>query len=185
MLSPKNISYFLQILLVTSLAIINISCDNGITPFPETISSLTGFEGEVTFIGNWPDGILQTYLVVFKEPLKSAADFPPPNLSYIIGPIAFGSKEYSYNSIDNSFSSNFKLVPGTYNYLVVVQSKKANLSLNLSDWTIVGIYYSKNETTTPGSLTIVNGKIIKDINIICDFSKLPPQANRNNKNEYE
>jgi len=163
-----------------------ISCDKGISPYPENDNAgLTGFEGKVTFSGAWPDGIQQTYIVAFKETLKSDADFFPPNLSYIIGPISYNTTEYSYNSIDNNYSATFTLSPGSYNYVVVVQTKKTGLTLDRKDWTVAGIYYANGDTTKPGTLVIQNGKFTSNININCDFNNPPPQPPTifNNENE--
>ena len=173
---PKSSFVHFLIFIVFAASPLFLSCDKGVAPFPESSSGETGFEGEVSFYGNWPDSVLQTYLVVFKLPYNSAAEFLPPNLSYIIGPIEIGSTKYVYNSIDNRYSPNFTLTPGAYNYVVILQSKKPTLTLNWNDWTVAGIYYSANDITKPGRLIIEDGRITKNINITCDFGNLHIQS---------
>ena len=169
--------------IVVSLSI--ISCDKGIAPYSQVTAGPAGFDGKVTFYGSWPDSVQQTYIVVFKQTLQSSSDFFPPNLSYVVGPIPYGATEYSYNSIDNNGVSSFSLNPGSYNYVVVAQSKKSTLSLNRSDWTVVGIYYLPGDTTNPGTLIIKSGEITHNINIDCNFDNPPPQPPQIaiNKNE--
>jgi hypothetical protein len=180
----KKSSYFI-IIIALAASFTFISCDKGIAPIAGSNAAPSGFDGKVTFYGNWPQGIQQTYIVVFQQPLKSSSDFFPPNLSYVVGPIPYGATEYIYNSIDDNGVSSFTLSPGIYNYIVVVQSTKANLSLNRSDWTVAGIYYSPGDTTTPGTLIIQSGDITHNINITCNFNSPPPQPPEKafNKNE--
>ena len=185
MLLNKNKFKYPVILLALAVSFSIISCDKGIAPLPETNTDLVGFDGKVTFYGSWPAGIQQTYIVVFKQALQSSSDFFPPNLSYVVGPIPYGATEYSYNSIDNNGVSSFTLSPGNYNYVVVAQSTKSTLSLNRSDWTVVGIYYLPGDTTNPGTLLIKSGEITHNINITCNFDNPPPQPPQIaiNKNE--
>ncbi len=185
MIRLQNRFNYLIFFLSLAASFTMISCDKGIAPYPDENLSPSGFDGKVTFNGNWPAGIQQTYIVVFKDVLKSDADFFPPNLSYVVGPIPYDATEYSYNSIDNNAISSFTLSPGNYNYVVVVQSTKPTLTLNRSDWTVVGIYYLPGDTTNPGTLNIQNGEITHNINITCDFNNPPPQPPQMylNKNE--
>lgn len=172
--SRQNLKYY--ILFFAAIASLTLtSCDKGISPYPAPYAGPTGFSGKVTFTGNWPPGIMQTYVIVFRSALQTSNDFFPPNLSYVIGPIPYGATEYSYNSIDNNAVSSFTLSAGSYNYIIVAQSTKSNLSLNRSDWTVAGIYYSAGDTTNPGVLMIEDGKITDNINIMCDFNNPPPQ----------
>jgi hypothetical protein len=185
MLITKNKINYPVIILALVVSISIISCDKGIAPYPAATAGLAGFDGKVTFYGTWPAGIQQTYIVAFKQTLQSSSDFFPPNLSYVVGPIPYGATEYSYNSIDNNAVSSFTLSPGSYNYVVVVQSTKPTLSLNRSDWTVVGIYYLPGDTTNPGTMIIQSGEITHNINITCNFDNPPPQPPQKafNKNE--
>lgn len=158
------------------------SCDKGIEPYPaETEIDITSFEGKVTFTGAWPDSIARTYIVVFSEPFR----FDVTTLQYIIGPIPYGVTEYNYNSIENNLGLIPKLNAGNYPYVIVAQSKTPELSLQRKDWTVAGIYFNEGNTSTPGILTVENGKITKDINIICDFNNPPVQPPAANKNKNE
>jgi len=185
MLLNKNKFNYPAILLALVVSFSIISCDKGIAPYPEVNAGQVGFDGKVTFYGSWPDSVQQTYIVVFKQALQSSSDFFPPNLSYVVGPIPYGTTEYSYNSIDNNGVSSFSLTPGSYNYVVVAQSTKSTLSLNRSDWTVVGIYYLSGDTTNPGTLIIKSGEITHNINITCNFDNPPPQPPQKSINKNE
>ncbi len=75
-------------------------CDGGIEPQPE--NTQTGFAGKITFIGQWPDSVKRTHLIIFKDPLLSISDFSAFNLSYVSVEIPFGSSEYNFSSLDSS-----------------------------------------------------------------------------------
>ncbi len=158
---------FTLIFLLASLLILN-SCDKGIEPQPDG----NGFSGTITFIGDWPEGITRTYLVVFKNALNSAADFSPLNIKFISNEIPYGITSLNYSSADSAFGS---IVPGKYEYVVIAQSKTPTLSLNRSDWTVAGVYYNGSDTTKPGVLIVPDNGIAANINIICDFNNPPPQ----------
>ncbi|MGD8781269.1 MAG: hypothetical protein PVH88_20180 [Ignavibacteria bacterium] len=158
------------------LLIISISCDGGIEPYPEPLDpGLTGFSGLITFTGDWPEGVTRTHLVVFENTINSYADFFPPNMSFIVDPVPYGATEFEYNSNDNNYENLFEIEPGTYRYIVVAQSSTKEISLSRSDWVVVGIYYNEGDNSTPGSMTIEEGKITADINIVCDFNNPPLQ----------
>jgi len=104
------------------IVVIFYSCDKGIEPLP-TNDLRTGFGGKRTFIGQWPDSVKRTHLVVFASPLNSVSDFNITNLRFVSQEIPFGSSEYIYSSRDSS------LIPGTgkfqagyYAYVAVAQS---------------------------------------------------------------
>jgi hypothetical protein len=164
-------------LIFASLLVLLSRCDKGIEPVPDNSSlpGITGFGGKVTFTGNWPEGIKRTQIVVFKEPIYTSADFLPPNLSFIIDTIPTGSRQFVYNSVDNSYTSLLQLTPGDYKYVVVAQSSTPVLSLDRKDWTVVGIYYTNNDTSAPGVLTIRQGRMMTGIDITVDFNNPPPQ----------
>lgn len=170
------------IIFMVFIFIVFTSCDKGIDPYPaETEIDVTSFEGKVTFTGAWPDSIARTYIVVFSEPLR----FDVTTLQFIIGPIPYGVNEYNYNSIENNLGLIPNLNVGNYPYVIVAQSKTPELSLQRKDWTVAGIYFNEGNTTTPGILNVENGKVTKDINIICDFNNPPvqPPAKNNFENE--
>ena len=151
-------------------------CGKGIEPEPEKIiTGQTGFSGKVTFTGNWPAGIKRTHVVVFKNELADSTYFLPPNLAFVIDSISYRSQEYVYNSVENNFIPLFQLVAGDYKYIVVAQSKTPEISLDRKDWVIVGVYNIGGDQSKPKTLTIQDGEIIPDVDIIVDFNNPPPQ----------
>jgi hypothetical protein len=153
------------------------TCDKGIEPEPEkpVFNEKMGFEGKVEFIGNWPEGIKRTHLVVFKESIKTSADFFPPNLSFVVDSIPYRSRSFQYNSNENNFIPLFQLEPTTYKYIVIAQSKTPEISLDRKDWFIAGIYYNPGNNSEPGTLTLQEGKMLREVNIVVDFNSPPPQ----------
>jgi len=159
-----NISFFILIL---------NGCDGGIEPQQET---QTGFGGKITFIGQWPDSVTRTHIVIFKDPLNSAGDFSAFNLRFVSREIQFGSVEYNFSSLDSSIvPGTGEFQPGEYAYVAVAQSAQQDVSLNREDWFVVGLYYNTGDTSKPGILRIPEKTFVNNINIICDFSNPPPQ----------
>jgi hypothetical protein len=149
-------------------------CNKGIEPLPEDMQ--TGFGGKITFIGEWPDSVTRTHLVVFKDPLNSISDFSLQNIRFVSSEIPFGINEFFYSSKDSS------VLPGTglfqsedYAYVAVAQSSKQDVSLNREDWFVVGLYYNIGDTTMPGALNVPENTFVSDVNIVCDFNNPPPQ----------
>ena len=160
--------YFIYISIVL-LSAISFNCDEGISPEP---IYQTGFSGKVSFLGNWPEGITRTHIVVFKDPLLALGDFNIANLKFVSVEIPYGSISFNYNSADTS------VVPigeGEFAYVAVAQQKTVNLSLNRKDWFVVGVYYAGGDTTNPGKLVISDKTLVKGIDIFCDFDNPPPQ----------
>lgn len=152
---------------------INNGCGEGISPEPE---SQAGFSGKISFVGTWPDSIVRSHIVVFKDPLLAASDFNILNLKYVSLEIPYGISEFSFNSLDSAFIPDpGKLPAGEYSYVAVAMSKSTALSLNRVDWFVAGVYYASGDTTNPGRLVIPENTMVKDINIICDFNTPPPQ----------
>ncbi len=163
----KHLSY-----LFFSVLILN-GCDGGIEPQPET---QTGFGGKITFIGQWPDSIIRTHLVIFKDPLNSAGDFSAFNLRFVSTEIPLSTTEYNFSSLDSSVvPGTGEFQPGEYAYVAVAQSSVPQVSLNRVDWFVVGLYYNNGDTTKPGILGIHEKTFVDNINIICDFNNPPPQ----------
>ena len=149
--------------------ILNLSCGEGIAPEPIV---QTGFSGTVTFVGNWPEGITRTHIVVFKDPLLTAGDFNAFNLKFVSVEIPYGSQVFNFNSVDTAV---VKIGEGEFSYVAVAQQKTINVSLNRKDWFVVGVYYAGGDTTKSGKLVIPQNTLVKNINIICDFNNPPPQ----------
>ncbi len=152
-------------------------CNGGIGPQPE--NTQTGFSGKITFVGQWPDSVKRTHLVIFIDPLLSTSDFNAFNLAYVSVEIPFGSTEYNFSSLDSSVipgTREFKA--GTYSYVSVAQSSKIDVSLERADWYVVGLYYNEGDSTKPGILTVPENTFVKNINIVCDFNNPPQQPPR-------
>lgn len=170
----------LLVLAAVVLLTLTCSCDKGIEPAAEALPGQTGFSGKVTFAGNWPAGITRTHLFVFKNAIQSSADFSFLNLSAVIDPIPNGSIEFNYNSIDmnyieHTFLPDFKITPGEHAYVIVAQSKTAEISFARADWVIVGVYNIGVDQSKPKSLIIENGKITTGVDITVNFNNPPPQ----------
>ncbi len=132
-----------------------------------------GFSGIITFKGEWPKDITRTHIIVFKNPINSAADFSLQNLSYISYEIPYGVKEFVFNtSVDSAY---IPIESGEYSYVVVAQSSLPGVSFNRADWTVAGVYYNGIDTTAPGKLVIPPNSVVPDINITCNFNSPPPQ----------
>jgi|GEM_PF-321306 len=154
--------------------IFNISCNQGITPATaEEEYQTAGFSGTLTFKGSWPKDVKWTLLVVFKEPLTSASSFNIFNVGYISNPIPNNIGTYSFSTAQDS--GIIPITAGAFKYVAVAQSKKDTLTINRSDWTVVGIYYTNSDSTQPGKLTIPANTLVTGVNITCDFNKPPVQ----------
>lgn len=149
-----------------------LSCDKGLSP--DLAEEKAGFGGTVTFIGEWDPDITQTHVVVFKDPLITIDDFNVFNLSYVSGAIPNGVNNYDYSTNDENALIS-AIAPGTISYIAVAQSLRDTITLNRNDWIVVGLYYSENNVSAPGILSLKEGVFLEDININCDFSNPPPQ----------
>lgn len=172
-----NMRYNLRylILFVTFLL---ISCDNGIEPKPEqNVEQISGFKGTITFIGEWPDSIMRTHIVIFKDPLLQPNDFVLTNLRFISNEIPFGSLTYNFSSLDSAVipPSPGPFEPGEYAYVAVAHQATENLSLARRDWFVSGVYHTNGNTSIPGIMTVPENRMVENINIECDFNNPPPQ----------
>ena len=160
-----------QIFIIFLLAVF-VSCDKGLSP--DLAEEKAGFGGTVNFSGEWNPDIIQTHVVVFREPLLTIDDFNVFNLSFVSGTITNGTVNYNYSTNDEDALIS-TIEPGTISYIAVAQSLRDTITLNREDWIVVGLYYSDNDSSVPGTLTLKEGVFINGVNINCDFSNLPPQ----------
>jgi len=161
------------IALLSIFVLLFSGCEGGIEPRAEKHS---GFGGRIIFIGEWPDSVTRTHLVVFKDPLNSISDFSLQNIRFVSVEIPFGSSQYSYSSKDSSVLPGTGLFePGEYAYVAVAQSSKTDVSLNREDWFVVGLYYNEGDTSGPGILRIPENTFVENVIIVCDFNNPPPQ----------
>lgn len=167
---------FKTLLLIPFIIQLIISCDNGIEPKPE-MDQVSGFRGKVTFVGEWPDSIKRTHIVVFKDPLLQPTDFVLTNLRFISDEIPFGSLAYNFSSLDTAIipPAPGPFEPGEYAYVAVAHQATENLSLARKDWFVSGVYYSNSSSTTPGIMIVPEDRMVENINISCDFNNPPPQ----------
>lgn len=164
----------MRYILLIVFSLLLLSCDGGIGP--EEITEPTGFSGTITFIGDWPAGIVRTHIVLFKDPLINESRFSIVNLKYVSLEIPYGSETFEYNTTETAvIPSEGFLDPGVYSYLAVGQSETPELSLNRADWFVAGLYFAEGSTTQPGSVTVSNGITLENVNITCDFNNPPPQ----------
>ncbi len=161
-----------KLILLTLLLIGFSSCDHGIAPVP-LAKVEPGFSGTIKFSGNWPADVLQTRIVLFKNPLRSSADFNVTNVKYISESIPDGVKEYHYTTKSpDAVISNVQ--PGRYGYLAVAQSKKL-LSFNREDWFIVGVFIPNGDSTKAGEFDLPENTFLENVDITCDFNHPPHQ----------
>lgn len=169
---------FKHIPAIAFLVFFHIACENGIEPKPETDSEqVSGFKGTVTFVGEWPDSIQRTHIVIFKSPLLQPTDFVLTNLRFISNEIPFGTIAYNFSSLDSAVipPEPGPFEPGEYAYVAVAHQATENLSLSRRDWFVSGVYYADNDSTIPGVMVIPTDRMIENINITCDFNNPPPQ----------
>ncbi len=163
----------LKIFTFILLLIILSSCDHGIAPPAALPTVEPGFSGKVTFVGQWPDSVVQTYVVLFKNPLLDSLDFNIQNLRFVSVPIPKGSREFLFSTKDkNNVLSNVE--PGHYAYLAVAQQLKA-LSFNRKDWFVAAVYYPDGDSTKAGEFTLPENTFLENVNILCDFNHPPVQ----------
>lgn len=155
---------------IFSLSIFSLSCEHGIAPRIEP--PRTGFSGTITFLNEWPKEVYSTRLVVFRDTMKTAADFSIFNMGFISDTIPQFLSAYYYESDKNPV---IPINPGIYKYVCVAQCLVPGISLRREDWRVAGIYYSSNDTTKYGQIEITEGIFLKDINILVDFNNPPIQ----------
>ena len=88
---------YIKLLIISTILL--ISCNKGIEPGPEKV--IVGFSGTVTFIGDWDGSVTSTHIVLFKDEIKSAADFNFVNIKYASEAIPFGVNNYTFNTSEN------------------------------------------------------------------------------------
>jgi hypothetical protein len=130
-----------------------------------------GLSGSVVFVGEWPQNVERTHIVLFKEELLDSTYFSLSNLKYISESIPNNTPEFNFDSSVDFVLNN--LIAGSYNYLAVVQSAALELSLQRKDWFVVGIYSLDNKI--PSQINLTSGITLKNIRITCDFNNPPPQ----------
>ncbi len=163
---------FLTTALIIFAIFLFCSCDEGLSP-GSGITIEPGFSGKIIFKGDWPQDIQTTYIVLFKDSLKSSADFNALNLKYVSTEIPEGTKEFEFNTLTDI---SFGLVEsGKYAYLAVAQSTSPVLSLVRSAWRVAGIYEEGSGQLPSGMIVIPENKFLSNVEITCDFDNPPAQ----------
>ncbi|MDD5607381.1 MAG: hypothetical protein PHY57_02630 [Ignavibacterium sp.] len=173
----KFIKYFKIRYGILLFVLLTAACsDHGIEP-KAILKSPPGFSGTIRFISEWPDSIKRSFLVIFKNPLKSDSDFTVLNLKFLSKEIPLGVQKHEFSSLDSAYipAAPGVFSSGSYFYVAVVQQSTENLSLARKDWFVSGVYYTNNDTTVPGVLIIPDSTFVKNININVDFKNPPPQ----------
>jgi hypothetical protein len=167
----KIISYIIAILFIISFN----ACDKGIEP--KNYDEPTGFSGTVTFVGEWPVEIKRAFIVVFKDPLLTGADFTITNLKFLSMEIPLGVQTYNFSSFDTSYipQNPGPFLPGNYAYVAVAYQTTDQLSLDRKDWYVAGVYDGNLNTNEPAVMIIRENIFITYVNINCDFNNPPPQ----------
>jgi hypothetical protein len=168
--------YYKYFSVILSVITIIVACDHGIEPKP-VLKSPPGFSGTVRFISQWPDSVKRSFIVVFKNPLLTSADFTIENLKFLSREIPLGVQLHDFSSLDSAYipATPGPFPSGTYAYVAVVQQSTEELSLARKDWFVSGVYYSYGDTTKPGTMIIPDSTFVTNINITVDFGNSPPQ----------
>jgi len=176
-----NIKYYKYSLLLLFSIILITACDHGLEPrlepsIPDS-TKISGFEGTVTFIGEWSDSIKRAFVVVFQNPLLTPGDFTILNLKFLSREIPLRVPTYKYSSLDSAYIPSVPepFPSGSYAYVAVVQQSTEELSLARKDWFVSGIYYANGDTTKPGTMVIPDSTFVENVNITVDFNNPPPQ----------
>lgn len=166
---------FTEIILILLLAVTFLSCDKGIEP--KNYDEPTGFSGTVYFVGEWPAEIKRMFIVVFKDPLLSSADFTITNLKFLSREIPLGVSSYQFSSFDTSYIPTVPgpFLPGTYAYVAVAYQTTEDLSLAREDWYVAGVFDGNLNTNQAAPMILRENVFITYINIVCDFNNPPPQ----------
>ncbi len=159
-----------QVIVLFSITMI-IGCDHGIAPRVEP--PRTGFSGKITFKNQWPSDIYQTRVVAFRETIKTVADFNIMNIGFISDTIPYGVSEFIYESDKNPLIEPAE--GSTLKYIVVAQAIVPNPLPRRQDWRVAGIYFSPEDSTKFGSVTIEKGVFKRNIDIVVDFNNPPIQ----------
>jgi hypothetical protein len=166
-----NIKSILYISTVIILALLNFGCDKGLAPteISQGGGSVTkGISGTIHFI-NWPpeSTLVDLRLVAFKN-------YPPGD---IVSEVMQGNAQYTETLkpyFSDSLSYTLVLTAATWGsiqYIVVAQQFGPNIQ---ADWKMVGVYYTPDDSSKPGTVNLSADGIVNDINIRVDFLNPPP-----------
>jgi len=134
-------------------------CDHGLEA---VASGQTGIAGQVRFVGEWPEGVGQVAVAVYRQPPVSLADFF--NINGWDTEVALGGGAYDY------------FVPldgeGLYQWIIVAWRREDSFWNFTSLW---GCYHLPG-AERPSPVMVGAGEIVADINIEVDFAALDREA---------
>lgn len=145
-------------------------CDSGLSPPQIPPSPSYGFKGTVYF-QNWPPDttIKDLRVVAFQNypPVSIASEFFAGRLRFSDDMVlSYGDDSIPYTVTLNPM--NIDSIP----YVAVGQRFGEN---QLQDWKMVGIYYSIDDSSLPGTVKVFSDSFVTGIDIYVDFNNPPPQ----------
>ncbi len=165
-------------LLLWAVAILAGGCDKGLGPIHEE----TGFEGIIHY-SNWPpiDQVWELRLLVFENVPSDSSSLVQLLLSSITNPgsivlyPALGTPGLP-KLVDTTHykltTSGSTLLVKRYNYIVLAWRYGPN---SFVDWRPAGVYTYNQTTLEPAPVNVRNRRLLENIDIFVDFTKLPPK----------
>jgi len=151
----KNILTLVLIGLISVFGSFSCDIQHGLRPVP-----LTGISGKITYIGDWPNGIDMLRLVCFEQKPD------PNNIVDLVLKLMEAKISDELPQNVNSYRFEVELDPGMYNWIIVILSAKNH------PFTVLGEYTGSDTSSTSVPVTIKKEKLLLDINISADFTKL-------------
>jgi hypothetical protein len=146
------------------------ACEQGLSP-PGVAGKPVGshgIRGRVIF-SHWPpaDSVLDLRIAALQHyPVQSIV------AEVLAGRAAYSDQvPYGIDTLEYQLLLN-QLPPGTIPFIGVAQRYGPNIQ---TDWRVVGEYYANGDTTMPGSVVVPADSIVPDIDMVVDFSHIPPQ----------
>ncbi|MES2764489.1 MAG: hypothetical protein V4642_01370 [Bacteroidota bacterium] len=136
-------------------------CTGGLDPTnAPTVSKISG---TVTFVGGpdaWPpaDSLIDLRVAAFKK-------YPPETVK------GDAEQRLNYRVQSQNYSLEIGSVPVEFPYIVVMQQFANDVD---KDWRVIGVYTSSGDVNFPSAVKIDEGQIFSNIDIIVNFSNLPP-----------
>lgn len=132
-----------------------------------------GFSGTISFVSSLPpaDSLFDLRVVAVPYyPIDTT--FQSLILKIFEGTIPFGENIRHQAEFGKTIRYEMLVKIQTYYYVAVVQQYGPDV---FSQWKVVGVYGLPNSNSVPKALTVQDGKMTANINIIVDFYHLPPQ----------
>ncbi|MFH0992170.1 MAG: hypothetical protein V1799_19390 [bacterium] len=167
----------LPIILFLALSLGFAACDGGLEPPTEdSITQEPGISGLITFEKNtWPPADSLIGMWIFASQL-----YPLDSVLILTGLFSDPPKILLYPDLStslplyvDSISYRFKLPPGLYRYIGIIQQMKPELAVR--SLRVVGVYASTADPSQPVSVSIGNSQLVRNINFHINFYKIPPQ----------